>query len=283
LDIPPLPNVCTGRPPFQITYNVAKIEGIGAIEPLDQLTFTSIQHRTRFQLRTSTVGRIVYEVKQIGDAAYPLSKDGTILSWSDRLLFEQQVMQRPNARFKSLNRLSYCLHDTLTSHGSASTDGIIILEGTPPFIVNLSIKSLASSEVQTKEVQVYDKVWKLDVPSYTFKSKGPHLIKIESIQDKFRCEQSPFDPSAQSLWVDVAEIAAIIPIDRKEDFCVGDVAQFQLEGIPPWTIGSVSAMICLSCTLNMSVEGFASTASRTSRKRRHHLFLYYYNSPGNLQ
>jgi nucleoporin POM152 len=236
-----LGNPCTGRPPFQITYNVAKIDGVGGIEPLDQLTITSIQHRTRFQLRTSAVGRIVYEVKQIGDAAYPLSKDGTVLSWSDRLLIEQQVMQRPTARFKSPNRLSYCLHDTLTSHGSASTDGVIILEGTPPFNVKLSIKSLASSEVQIKEVKVQDKAWKIDVPSYTFKAKGPHLIKIESVQDKFLCEQAPPDPLAQSLWVDVAEIAAIIPIDRKEDFCVGDVAQFQLEGIPPWTIGSVTS------------------------------------------
>jgi len=37
--------------------------------------------------------------------------------------------------------------------------------------------------------------------------------------------------------VDVAETAAIFPFDSRQDFCVGDVSQFQLEGIPPWTIG----------------------------------------------
>jgi nucleoporin POM152 len=210
---------------------------------VDQSVFSSIQPRTRFQLRTTTAGRVYYEVKQIGDAGYPLQKHSPALPLSERLLFEQQVLQRPSARFKSSNRLQYCMHDLLTPRGAPATDSIIALEGTPPFTLELSIKSLASSEVQIKSVEILETPWKVDLPSYSFKSIGPHLIKIESIQDASHCAQAPPDPLSQSVWVDVAETAAIVPIDRRKDYCVGDVSKFQLEGKPPWMIGSV-AQLC---------------------------------------
>ncbi|CCL98085.1 uncharacterized protein FIBRA_00079 [Fibroporia radiculosa] len=228
----------TGRPPFQIMYNVARGNDLGGTKILDQPTFSSIQSRTSFQLHTSEAARIYYEVKQIGDAAYPLAKNkDAIIPRSERLLFEQQVLRRPSARFKNRNRISYCLSDTLHPRDSSSPDGMIVLEGSPPFSLDLSIRNLATSEVHTETVILQDSAWKLDIPSYTFHSIGPHLITIESVQDSSRCEQVVPGPSHQSIWVDVAETAAIIPFDRREDFCVGDAFQFQLEGTPPWTIG----------------------------------------------
>jgi len=84
---------------------------------------------------------------------------------------------------------------------------------------------------------VHDKVWKLDIPSYHFASIGPYQVTIETVHDSSRCEQAKLDPLRRSIWIDVAETAAVIPLDKKKDFCVGDVTQFQLEGTPPWTIG----------------------------------------------
>jgi nucleoporin POM152 len=179
-----------------------------------------------------------YEVKQIGDAAYPLSKHkATIIPRSARLLFEQEVLTRPSARFKTNGRIPYCLNDPFTPRDPATQDGMIILEGTPPFQLELSVKNLAASEISTKTIEVFEKAWKIDLPSYTFKSIGPHLVTIESVQDGSHCQQAILDPVARSVWVDVAETAAIFPFDRREDFCVQDVSQFQLEGTPPWTIG----------------------------------------------
>lgn len=232
--------ISTGRPPFQIMYNVAIGTETGGTKLLDQPTFNSIQPRTRFQLHTSNPGRMYYEVKQIGDAAYPLAKHkDAVIPRSERLLFEQQVSMRPSARFKNRNRMSYCYNDAFTPRDPLTTDGMVVLEGTPPFRLRLSIKNLAASQVEMKTVEVGDNVWKIDLPSYSFKSMGPHLISIESVQDASNCAQAVLDPLTNSIWVDVAETAAIIPFDRREDFCVGDVSQFQLEGTPPWTIGYV--------------------------------------------
>jgi len=227
----------TGRPPFQIMYNIAQNNENGGTKLLDQPVFNSIQPHTRLQLLTSNPGRVYYEVKQIGDAAYPLTKHkNTPIPRSDRLLFEQLVSTRPSARFRNRNRLSYCLNDLFTPLDTSS-DGTLVFEGTPPFLVSLSIKNVAASHVDHKVLEVMDHTWKIDLPSYEFKSIGPHFIVVESLEDASGCAHAALDPVASSIWVDVAETAAIVPFDRREDYCVGDVTQFQLEGIPPWSIG----------------------------------------------
>lgn len=222
-------------------YNIARNDEAGGTIVLDQPTFSSIQPHTRFQLHTSIVGRKYYEVKQIGDSAYPLAKHkNAVIPRSERLLFEQEVMARPSAKFKNDNRILFCLNDALTSREAISNDGgVIQLEGTPPFQLALSIRNLAASQVHKETVEVYDKTWILDLPSYRFTSIGPHQITVESVQDSSHCEQKELHPLRRSIWVDVAESAAITPVDKRVDFCVGDVAQFQLEGTPPWSIGCV--------------------------------------------
>ncbi|KAK7058444.1 hypothetical protein VNI00_002078 [Paramarasmius palmivorus] len=228
----------TGRPPFQIMYNIAQSSDNGGIKLLDQPVFNSIQHHTRLQLLTSNPGRVYYEVKQIGDASYPLEEHkNTPIPRADRLLFEQQVSMRPSTQFRNRNRLSYCLNDNFVPLDRLSPDGVINLEGTPPFQLQISIKNLATSTVDHTTVEVFDHSWKMELQSYQFKSIGPHLVVIESISDASGCPHAALDPLGSSIWVDVSETAAIVPFDRREDYCVGDVVQFQLEGTPPWSIG----------------------------------------------
>ncbi|KAG5647752.1 hypothetical protein DXG03_008475 [Asterophora parasitica] len=243
-----LPTVCEGtvdyvdldlkgRPPFQIMYNIAQLDN-GVTRVIDQPIFNSIQPRTRFQLQTSNPGHMYYEVKQIGDAEYPLAKHkDAVIPRNERLLFEQGISMRPIARFRNRNRISYCLNDAFKPLDALSTDGTILLDGTPPFTLNLSIKSLGASQVDTTTVTVHGHAWKVDLPSYSFTSIGPHLVTIEYVHDASICAPAALDPLSSSIWVDVAETAAIVPFDRRVDYCVGELTQFQLEGIPPWNIG----------------------------------------------
>ncbi|KAG6889999.1 hypothetical protein C0995_012959 [Termitomyces sp. Mi166 len=227
----------TGRPPFEIMYNIGQNDN-GGTKVIDQPTFNSIQARTRFQLQTSHHGRMYYEVKQIGDADYPLVKHrNAVIPRGDRLLFEQEILMRPFARFKNRNRMSYCLNDQFTPLDALSTDGTVLLEGTPPFSLHLSIRNVGTSQADRSAVQVFDYSWKVDLPSYVFRSVGPHLVTIESIQDALNCAPSTLDPLSNTIWIDVAETAAIVPFDRRIDYCVGETTQFQLEGTPPWNIG----------------------------------------------
>ncbi|KAF7968974.1 hypothetical protein HWV62_28777 [Athelia sp. TMB] len=196
----------TGRAPFQILYNIAEDDQNGGTNILEQPTFSSIQHRTRFQLHTITPGRKYYEVKQIGDSPYPLVKHkNEFIPRSQRLLFEQEVYARPAARFRNSNRISYCLNDALVPRDASTQDGSIEFQGTPPFEVQLSIKNLAASKVHTETIKVAGRTWTMSLPSYTFESIGPQLITIESVQDASHCEQATLDPAHRSIWVDRSE------------------------------------------------------------------------------
>ena len=230
----------TGKPPFQISYNIAKNSEHGGTTLLNQPSFNSIQPRTRFQLHTSDPGRIYYEVKQIGDAEYPLqTHKNSVIPRAERLLFEQEVWVRPSARFKTTNRMAYCLNDAFVPQDTPSMGGLVELEGTPPFVLDVSIKNPAASHFEIRTIELSEKLWGFDLPSYIFKAIGPHLVTIQSVQDASHCAPAPLDPLAKSIWVDVAESAAIVPYDRREHYCVGDISLFQLEGTPPWTVGYV--------------------------------------------
>ncbi|KAF8078923.1 hypothetical protein FPV67DRAFT_84986 [Lyophyllum atratum] len=227
----------TGRPPFQIMYNIAQNDN-GGTRVIDQPILNSIQPHTRFQLQTSNPSRMYYEVKQIGDAEYPLTKHrSAVIPRSERLLFEQEISMRPSARFKNRNRVSHCLNDAFTPSDAISSDGVVLFDGTPPFSLKLSIKNIGTSQVDMINVEVLELTWKIDLPSYIFQSIGPHLVTIESVHDASHCPPAALDAISSSIWVDVAETAAIIPFDRRVDYCVGEVIQFQLEGVPPWNIG----------------------------------------------
>ena len=260
-------------------YNIAHTGGTGAMKVLDQPIFNSIQPRTRFQLQTSQPGRVYYEVKQIGDAAYPLSKHkNAVIPRSERLLFEQQVSMRPTARFSNRNRLSYCLNDTFVPLDFLSADGTVVFDGTPPFSLKLSIKNLGASHVDETTVEVSDLNWKIDLPAYNFKSIGPHLLTIESVRDASNCAPAPSDPLSRSIWVDVAETAAIIPFDRREHFCVGEISQFQLEGIPPWSIGQVIMFFFLTNVNTATPTVIASMANRIHKRPEFRPSPYFRNS-----
>ncbi|KIJ53452.1 hypothetical protein M422DRAFT_241697 [Sphaerobolus stellatus SS14] len=224
-----------GIPPFQINYNIARETNNNGIKLLDQPSFSSIQSTAHFQLQTSTAGRVYYEITAIGDASYPVQKH-SVIPISGRLQFEQQVFARPTAYFKRSDRVSYCLHDDFVHRGDLSTDGVVVMQGTPPFVLELSVKNLASSEIHKEILETPLHEWKLEIPQYVFRTVGPHLVTIDYIRDASNCPHADLDAVRRQLWVDVAESAVIVPFDRREDYCVGEALQFQLEGTPPWKV-----------------------------------------------
>lgn len=231
----------TGKAPFQIMYNIAKARDTGNSELIDRPTFNSIQPRTRFQLHTSNAGRMFYEVKQIGDVTYPLEKHrDAVIPPSQRLIFEQLVFKRPSAAFRNRKRVGMCLGDPFalsTATGASIAEGSIMLQGSPPFKLSISVKDLSTSRVENLDVETSESIWKINLPQYQFTSVGPHLVTIENVQDSSGCAHETLDSAERSIWVDVTETASIMPTDGKTEYCVGDVSQFQLEGTPPWTIG----------------------------------------------
>lgn len=221
-------------------YDIIEVTSHGAKLSYNP-TYSSTVDHSKLQLQTSHVGRVYYEIAQIGDAAYPLVKHKSrLIPHIERLRFEQQVFLRPSAAFKTQGRLSYYLHDAFVA--SASSAGIVVLEGAPPFKLQLSIKNMATRQIDSMAVDVLSHTWKVAVPSYTFKTIGAHLVSIESICDASDYTQAlSLTSPSRSIFVDVRAGATILPYDQRKYFCVKDTARFHLEGIAPWTIGFAPA------------------------------------------
>jgi nucleoporin POM152 len=125
----------SGRAPWQLVYNIARDAPVAGTEIMDVQTFSSIEPRTRFQLLTAQPGKRYYELKQIGDAAYPLSTTHAQIPRASRLLFSQDVLDRPSGEFlRHTKRISYCLNDVLVSR-SMQSSATLRLSGSPPFEV----------------------------------------------------------------------------------------------------------------------------------------------------
>ena len=224
-----------GRSPFQVKYLIGRNDE----NKLEKQSFNSLQSVYRLGLRTSQPGRYYYRIAAVGDLSYPLNNEYQDAQPGTKpLQFEQQILARPAAWFKNTNRLSYCLNDNFRprSESYLSNDGLLVLHGRAPFVVRFSIKNMASSEVHKELRELHTNEWNLDFPSYTFKTVGPHQVTIDSVHDASSCDEQIPDPLKRTLWVDVAETAMIVPYERRQDVCVGELLQFQLEGTPPWQI-----------------------------------------------
>jgi nucleoporin POM152 len=229
---------CSGRPPFHILYDILEATIDGAKLPYNP-TFYSTHNQSQLQLQTSNVGRVFYEISQLGDAIYPLANyRGLSIPRSERLLFEQQVLLHPSAHFKTQDRLSYRLYDAFLPT-SRPSEGAVILEGIPPFQLQLAIRHLGSNQIDWMTAEVFYTEWKINLPMFTFTTIGSHLLTIESISDASNCPQVPLDPPFNSIFVDVGAGADIVSYDQREYFCAGDMARFHLEGTSPWGIVSV--------------------------------------------
>lgn len=128
------------------------------------------------------------------------------------------------------------MNEHLVPRSGRYDDPTVLLTGKPPFKLALNIKNVATSESRAVVVDVNTHEWKVDVPTYVLQTVGPHLINIESFEDSSPCPPSNVDYERRTFRIDVAETAAIVPFDRREDWCVGDVLQFQLEGNAPWRV-----------------------------------------------
>ncbi|KAG8703735.1 hypothetical protein FRC08_002662 [Ceratobasidium sp. 394] len=215
------------RPPFQVTYTHTDPKSYS-----EDSLFTSLKNLTRLAMRTNQPGTHVYALQHLADATYNTGI-GLDTRRTRGLRLEQEVYARPSARFKSAARISRCLNTDLNL--SFEPGAVLALSGTPPFTLSVAVQNLAEDETHHAQIVTNDHEWAVNVPDYVFRTIGPHVVDVKKVRDASMCAE--VKGGGERLWVDVAETAAIIPLERRVDYCVGDVLNFQLEGTAPWQIG----------------------------------------------
>ncbi|KZT54109.1 hypothetical protein CALCODRAFT_500232 [Calocera cornea HHB12733] len=215
----------SGTPLFTVNYK-HELEGHASEAP--PLEIASPLKSARIELVSSPPGKHLYSIYGMKDTNYDI-RTPNLPS------LEQEVLAKPSASFKSDARLPFCLHDSLIRR-KGFPNAELALKGKAPFEVTLSIKNSDSTSRRTETILVTSNQWDVEFPAYTFDKIGPHAVRIESVKDANGCPEMPSESEQRSLFMDVAETAAILPMETRTDYCVGDTLQYQLEGTSPWIV-----------------------------------------------
>lgn len=212
--------------------------------------FTSALGTTNLELSTALSGWHTYVLNTIGDAVYAPSRLQGFSTEAPRRL-EQMVLPLPSASFASSgskhSRPSLCVGDGLDR---LSTLPVLKLHGQAPFTVSFEVVSalgstgaagVVSHRFTRMGIQTHD--YKLDLAKdeFSFSSKGLWSIRVVQVTDANHCQSAVSDGSKRSgedkaISIEVAETADIAAVSSREDYCVGEVVDFSLQGSPPWTV-----------------------------------------------
>ncbi len=215
--------------------------------------FTSALGTTNLELSTALPGWHTYIINTVGDAVYAPSRLHDFTTESPRRL-EQMILPLPGASFASTtskhNRPSLCVGDGLDRLSSLP---VLKLQGQAPFEVTFEIVSASASSSATFGSGAYrftrsgikTHEYKLDLhkDEFAFGSKGLWSIRVVQVTDANNCQSVPVQSDSKraaqddkALTIEVAETADIAAVSTREDYCIGEVVDFALQGSPPWTV-----------------------------------------------
>ncbi|KAI9738262.1 MAG: hypothetical protein M1834_008760 [Cirrosporium novae-zelandiae] len=211
-----------GTPPYQVGYNHRGPDqgSIGKKE------FTAGLGTATIRMDTSVAGFHNYEFSELGDYLYdhdPSSFDPTII--------KQMVNPQPSARFAHPGKTyAYC-------NGMESDDEAIPIQfsGIPPFFLEIGIKHITSAKPEIISIpNINTERYNFHIP-HQYLATGQSLVTIRKVRDTLGCQRrSEYEGS--SVRVHVSDIPSIIPLESREDYCVGDFISYTLSGSPPFHI-----------------------------------------------
>lgn len=223
-----------GHPPYSLKYQQRSepLRGSHAVinRPLNIASSLAL-----INLDTSRAGEYTYTFTELSDDRYEHDKRSF-----EPIIVKQQVYPLPSAKFSNPGKTyGYCKDDPTS--GSISTETIpIILEGTPPFSLEIAITHHGSPQrpeiIRIKEIAGTSYSWSPPRASQGLEL-GTHAVTLRSVTDSRGCSRdiSDTDPS-RSVRVMVSDPPTIIPLESQTSYCVGDHVSFSLSGQPPFEV-----------------------------------------------
>jgi nucleoporin POM152 len=175
---------------------------------------------------TKEAGNYEYIFTELSDGLY-----GHDSKKSNHLVLEQTVHKKPAARFsKPGHTYKYCKEEL------AGNEVIpIILEGAPPFQLEVDIKHQSSSRPETVKIANVDSNhYDFRVPQSAL-SLGVHHVSVRKVRDSHGCQQKT-EYGAPSVQVHVFDVPTIYPLESRTDYCVGDRISYTLSGTAPFEV-----------------------------------------------
>ncbi|RUS31618.1 hypothetical protein BC938DRAFT_477446 [Jimgerdemannia flammicorona] len=228
-----------GHPPFFVSYD-RQFQLQGKQEYYKERTeeLRSGLASARVHLKTSPSGNYRYVFTKIADDFYT-NPFQPLFEGRKPLILEQHVNARPSARFTKKPKKNHhhvCVGDRLSSK-DLNAITTVELAGRPPFSVDIEIKHDSQLKGVILQVSnITEETHVLDLP-FTFSTPGIHQMTITRVEDAGGCRSEPNARQENAVaLIEASDIATITPADTSHIHCVGDVMEFSLSGLSPFTI-----------------------------------------------
>ena len=214
----------TGSPPYEVGYSHQQKPGKGAGFVHNKKLSAAIGNAA-VHMDTSKAGENIYKFTSLSDNLYDHSTNKF-----QPLTVHQKVNPLPVARFENPGKTyGYCMNEA----GGSETIPIV-LEGLPPFNVEIGITHAGSTRPELLKLKVpstrYD--WAFSRRELTL---GTHSLSIRKVSDSRGCE-STIENDPSSIRIMVSDAPTITPLEAQTDYCVGEHISFSLSGQPPFEI-----------------------------------------------
>lgn len=217
----------TGSPPFEIKYEEHGKPEEGQ-RSLKSRQMNVALGAASISLDTTKAGVYEYRFQDVSDANYDASTKKKA-----NLVLQQRVRSRPSAQFGAPGRTyNFCTTE-------AASDEIVPIKfvGTPPFSIDIDIRHSSSASPESISIdQIASNNYDLHVPRKYLRSGHSHLT-IHRVRDGPGC-QNKADRTVKpsEVQISVHDPPNIVPLEAREDYCIGEYFSFRLTGVPPFTI-----------------------------------------------
>ncbi|KAG5287106.1 nucleoporin Pom152 [Histoplasma ohiense] len=214
-----------GTPPYTIRYEQQRRPITGAISTSIK-TMTAVLGSASLQMDTSKPGDYSYKIIELGDNLYSFDRKKHA-----PVTITQRVNPRPSARFEQPNHIyGFCKEE-----GNAEEVIPIILEGVPPFSLEIGIKHSSVSKPEVLSIPHIDSNrHNLPIPR-RYLNLGQHVISIQKVRDARGCQRTT-EYEGSSVRVAISDVPTIIPLETQVDYCVGERLSFSLSGHAPFEV-----------------------------------------------
>ncbi|KAF2813740.1 uncharacterized protein BDZ99DRAFT_436189 [Mytilinidion resinicola] len=219
--------ILSGTPPYEVSYEQHfKAKRGGKALGQAKKDLKSALGLASVRTDTSQSGFYEYKFTRLGDNNY----DHDFKKFQPVVL-QQLVNPRPEARFNNPGKTySYCSRE-------AEGEEVIpvTFTGVPPFYLEIEIKHHGTSKPETVSFP--------SITSHSHNLRIPHKklhlghsnISIRKVRDARGCTRKP-PTSSPRVQISVHDAPSAIPLEDRNDYCVGERLSFQLSGQMPFSV-----------------------------------------------
>ncbi|RLV93667.1 Nucleoporin [Spathaspora sp. JA1] len=214
----------TGEPPFELDYSI-KLPG----DVTESHTMNIDTFEIKINLPTRKSGMYEHQFLQLYDGLYT-RRHQFKNSVTPKILY--QVNELPSGKFIPTDRLLLICQDKVTSDMTVKLP--VELTGEYPFDIDMIVNEhQTDKETRIQFNNVHEPYLKLT--NQVQFVQGDYSIRFVRVGDSNGCTQTNFNPNDKFI-ISITQPPNIFNSKQQDNYCVGDYIEYNLTGIPPFTI-----------------------------------------------